>query len=112
ARDRFEFLDAAIVSRISAPADGLQPAASVNMSDRRKNRALILANRVNLLHERIWRTSNEIIVHRFLENRRRKRTEFFAELDLEIYQVAHVGSWRVRKNAAVAERACSPFHLS
>src|SRR5207244_3885565 len=41
---------------------------------------------------------------------RRKWTEFLPELDLQVNQVAHVRAPRIRKDAAIAERAGAPLH--
>ena len=54
--------------------------------------------------------SDEVVVERLDEHRRRERPELLAELDPRVDDVAHVGAARIGQDAAVAERAGAPLH--
>src|SRR5665213_2368727 len=80
------------------------------MRDGREYSAFLRPNWVHLLHERIWCRIHEVVVQRFLQDRRREGTKFFAELDLRVDEIAHIGAPRVGKDAPVAERTRPPLH--
>src|SRR5207302_1484533 len=104
--------DQTVINRILMPVHCLQAAGTIHMSNCRKQLALVFADWVHLLHERIRRGIDEVVGNGFFCNRWSKRTELFTELDFGIDQVAHVGTSRVCQNAPIAERSGTPFHPS
>src|SRR5512146_2347279 len=52
----------------------------------------------------------KVVGHSFPQDRRRKRPERFAILDLEIHHGLHFGISRVPENTAPSERPWSEFH--
>ena len=102
--------DQPVVKRIGAGADRLQPSRSVHVCHRRDLRAPFLANLVDLHHERHLVVGLEPVRDGLAQHRRRERPKGLAPLDLRIQDVFHVRTPRVADDAAVAERAWSPFH--
>src|SRR6476620_5355173 len=102
--------DELVVPRICFRAHGLKAAAAIDVRNCRENAALLLANGINLLHERICSCTNEIFVHCFLETRCRKGTKLLAKFDASVDQLQHVRTPRVSEDAAIAECSRTPLH--
>ena len=112
AGDFFEFADQPAVQRVLGCIHRLQPACTVDVRDGGKDRSLVFADRINLLHEGIGRGIDEVVADGLFKNRWSEGTKLLAELDLHVDQVAHIGAAGIRKNAPVAQGASAPFHSS
>src|SRR5438105_4974476 len=104
--------DQTMVARVRSRANRLESPTTVHMCDGRQDRLLVGPNRIDLLHERIGRPVDEVIVQFLLENRRSKRAKLLTKLDLRVDQITHVGSPRVGQYAPVAKSPGSPLHAA
>src|SRR4051812_11574642 len=89
---------------------GLQTAGSVDMSNSGDLRSFFVADLEHLGHEGYGVVLLEPFGNRVVEDRRGKRPEAFAALDLGIQNVPDVAAARIAVDRAVAERPRPPFH--
>ena len=82
------------------------------MRDRRQKVAFLVAERVDLLHERVTSRINKIVVDSFFQDRRSEGAEFFAKFDFCVDELAHVRAARIRQDAAISNGPGAPFHSS
>src|SRR5262249_15115226 len=105
-------LDEVVVARVLLFIDRLQTPGAVDVRHRRDLCALLLADLVDLQHERHVVVGLEPLADRFAEDRRRERTERLAGLDMLVEDVLHVAAPRVADDGPIAERARTPLHPS
>src|ERR1051325_10987497 len=82
------------------------------MRHRRDDGPFIGLNWVDLYHEGVRDSTRKVLSCRIFQDRRGKRAELLAELDLGIDDLAHVCAARVGQDAAVAKRPRAPLHRS
>src|SRR5580704_7214187 len=105
----FKFADERVVTRIRLAGDGLQAAGAVDVRWRGNFVALLGFHGVREGHKRRWIRFLKPLASFFGEDRRCERPENFAMLDAAIESVFHLGAARIGYDAAIAERAGSPF---
>src|SRR5947208_6397307 len=110
--DPLEGLDETPVPRIRTAADRLKPSRAVDVCDGGHHASFVGPNWINLQHEWIGDSADEVLVQRLLRDRRCKRTEPLAKLDAGVDDLTHIRSPRVGDDAAIAECARAPFHAS
>src|SRR5436309_11364612 len=108
----FEFLDQPVIKWILRSVYGLQASRAIDVRDRRQKVSFIVSDRKDLLHERVTRGIDKILVDSFFQDRRSEGTEFFAKFDFRVDELAHVRAAGIRQDAAISKGPGAPFHSS
>ena len=102
--------DQPIVTRVGLFVHGLEPAASIHMSDCRYERAMSGANLKYLHHKGHVVVLFKPFRDRFPQDGGRKRTERFPPFDSGIQNIFHIRPARIGQDRTVAQSARAPFH--
>src|SRR5215475_5200996 len=102
ARQPPELFDQIPISRIGRAADGLRARSVVDVNDAGDALALTFGHSEDGHHKRVAAADAEYLRAGFFQHRRRQRPEPFAQLNLLVEQLAHIGAARVSEEAAIA----------